>query len=570
MDDEEYVERVLRLTRRRTVVVPRARCAEFDDVLDLPDLVDLLLRSHRGVAVHAARYRAAYAALGYLARERPQLQVVISTSGDLVESEEPIVYYARRPLRPNDAIVTVLRWNRDDAVEYALGAFPRRAQSTLERLMNAPDLRRVEEAPDLWRAVVLLFARHPELTRVADAYRLLIAHGDERYVLRTAVEAVRDADALVADPERLAEWWPLDVLQEAALSPALVSAARQALADADAERDAMAASVLHLAGVDWRPDGRRPYSLGGAHLHGVAWPELELYRLSLQDADLSRAELTGVQLRRLDAGRATLREATLRGASLVAARMGDVALHGADLTGASLRGAWLERADLGNATLDDADLEGASLSSADLRGASCRRTSFALATMIGVGLAGADFEDACFDDADLSVADLRGARWDGATFRDAKCMHARLDELDLLAPKMAGIDLTQAHLTGARLPGADLSGARLTGAGLAHASLAGADLRGADFSQARFHLGSSRSGKVESTIASEGTRTGFYTDESTEQHFQPPELIRKADLRRADLRGATVHGCDFYLVDLRGAHYEAEQAAHFRACGAIL
>ena len=41
-------------------------------------------------------------------------------------------------------------------------------------------------------------------------------------------------------------------------------------------------------------------------------------------------------------------------------------------------------------------------------------------------------------------------------------------------------------------------------------------------------------------------------------------------LRGADLRGATIDGVDFYLVDLRDAHYDDEQAAHFRACGALL
>ena len=83
-------------------------------------------------------------------------------------------------------------------------------------------------------------------------------------------------------------------------------------------------------------------------------------------------------------------------------------------------------------------------------------------------------------------------------------------------------------------------------------------------------MGSSRSGLVDSTIASEGSRTGFYTDEYTEQDFKSPEEIRKANLCGADLRDALIDGVDFYLVDLRGARYDASQAAHFRQCGAIL
>ena len=33
---------------------------------------------------------------------------------------------------------------------------------------------------------------------------------------------------------------------------------------------------------------------------------------------------------------------------------------------------------------------------------------------------------------------------------------------------------------------------------------------------------------------------------------------------------AQINGVDFYLVDLRGARYTAEQEAQFRRCGAIL
>ena len=77
--------------------------------------------------------------------------------------------------------------------------------------------------------------------------------------------------------------------------------------------------------------------------------------------------------------------------------------------------------------------------------------------------------------------------------------------------------------------------------------------RGADLRGASFHMGSSRSGLVDSTIASLGTRTGFYTDDYNEQDFKSPEEIRKANLRGADLRGAKIDGVDFYLVDLRDA-----------------
>src|SRR5262249_62339791 len=133
-----------------------------------------------------------------------------------------------------------------------------------------------------------------------------------------------------------------------------------------------------------------------------------------------------------------------------------------------------------------------------------------------------------------------------------------------------GGDLAGGLLTDSTAGGASFRWARLVNAGLAGVEWEGAALRGADFSGASFHLGSTRSGLVGSTIACEGSRTGFYTDDSEEQHFKAPEEIRKANLCRADLRGANVVACDWYLVDLRGAVYDDAQADHFRRCRAIL
>ncbi|HEU4419063.1 MAG TPA: pentapeptide repeat-containing protein, partial [Planctomycetota bacterium] len=78
------------------------------------------------------------------------------------------------------------------------------------------------------------------------------------------------------------------------------------------------------------------------------------------------------------------------------------------------------------------------------------------------------------------------------------------------------------------------------------------------------------SGLVDSTIPGEGSRTGFYTDESLDDHFRAPEEVRKANLRRCDLRGAIVEGTDFYLVDVRGARLEPEQREWLKRCRAIV
>jgi uncharacterized protein YjbI with pentapeptide repeats len=148
--------------------------------------------------------------------------------------------------------------------------------------------------------------------------------------------------------------------------------------------------------------------------------------------------------------------------------------------------------------------------------------------------------------------------------------HCDLEGLDLPGANFQRADLHGAYLTGSRMAGACFRDAVLSETGLADVDWEGADLRGADLRGATFHLGSSRSGLVFSPIACEGSRTGFYTDDYEEQHFQPPEQIRKANLCGADLRGARTDEVDFYLVDLRGASYDDEQGLHFRRCRAIL
>jgi uncharacterized protein YjbI with pentapeptide repeats len=160
--------------------------------------------------------------------------------------------------------------------------------------------------------------------------------------------------------------------------------------------------------------------------------------------------------------------------------------------------------------------------------------------------------------------------WTGARFTRANLGGCDLEGLTLPAADFEGAWLRGALLTGTSMPSANFSFADLRETGLADVDWEGADLNGADLRDCSFHLGSTRSGLVGSPIACEGSRTGFYTDDYDEQTFKAPEEIRKANLCGADLRGANLEGVDFYLVDLRGARYEAEQERHLRRCGAIL
>jgi uncharacterized protein YjbI with pentapeptide repeats len=195
-------------------------------------------------------------------------------------------------------------------------------------------------------------------------------------------------------------------------------------------------------------------------------------------------------------------------------------------------------------------------------------------------LRGGLFRDAEIDESDFTAAKLDGAnlaglklsscRWHGASFAKADLSDCDLENVDFGPAEFRGTNLTRALLTATTMRHAVLDEACLRETGLGDVDWEYCSLRGADLTGATFHMGSTRSGLVGSPIASEGTRTGFYTDDYDDKSFKDPKEIRKAALCGADLRGTIIDKVDFYLVDLRGAVYDKGQADHFRRCGAIL
>ena len=158
----------------------------------------------------------------------------------------------------------------------------------------------------------------------------------------------------------------------------------------------------------------------------------------------------------------------------------------------------------------------------------------------------------------------------GACLERAILRAAQLEDILVVHARLKGANLSSAHLTGSALPAADLRGADLRGAELAEINWEEADLRGANLADASFHMGSSRSGLVDSPYACEGSKTGFYTDDFEDLSFKRPEEIRKANLVNADLRDVRAERVDFYLVDLRGAKMDADLREQARESGAIL
>jgi uncharacterized protein YjbI with pentapeptide repeats len=528
---------------------------------------------------------------------------------------------------PRQLIIKLAPWSRDELIEYLLATHPKECASVLARLTRA-DLQQFGGVPELWRvtldelagddslggpvdAVVSYIHRCVTNPRVYEQLESNCLEGELRSNARAPQDArpqgsffafAGEPGALPKDVLRLLRHvvvrrslaalalvaqlktgdWKCDFLT-ARLSRDLVVAAGarikncpEAIAELRAatlsdETEPMAASLLHAADPGWVPAARKwPHFLDDSYLDGVHWPGIQLPKARLLRADLTQANLQEANLDHADATAAILILARLSSASLNNFWASNSDLNGADLSSVRAARAIFREADLGQVNFNDAILKDATFREADLRQASLRgaeltRAGFQRAVLGETDFSGANLNEADFSDCDLRTCCLAGASLHGASLQKSNLEGMCLDGLDFSTAQLEG-----ALLTGSSMVGGYLTGACLRGAGLADIDWPGVCLRGADLRQATFHMGSSRSGLVDSTIASEGSRTGFYTDEYTEQDFKSPEEIRKANLCGADLRYALIDGVDFYLVDLRGARYDSMQEAHFRQCGAIL
>jgi uncharacterized protein YjbI with pentapeptide repeats len=526
-------------------------------------------------------------------------------------------------------------WGRDEWIEYLLVAHKSHCNSVMGRLLAAKDARVLEGSPCLWRLVIDELAANESIASTTEALRRVVerlyAASDvssairrfalvaaapleneldretramaqltiERHLIRLlALEPVRTilaASALVSQLagdglSHLRRALPYPLVREASLAveafPSLQQKLRGLLWVDHAPVTSlhpMAASLLHAAGVGWRParnataivckalEGFLPLpNLNSAYLQDVEWPGSDLRGAQLAGAKLNRANLENADLERANIAGADLSGARLAGASLVWLIGGFADFARADLSFVRAPHAVLSRSNL-----QEANLEGANLAEASLGGAILAGARFVRANLFGVQLTdcditGADFTQANLQASSLNALDLTRACFEFAIFAKARLRKCNLEGMELPGADFEAADLRGAYLTGSIMPKANFQNADLRGAGLADVEWEGVDLRGADLREASFHLGSTRSGLVGSPYPSHGTRTGFYTDDYNEQDFKSPEEIRKANVRGADLRGAKIEGVDFYLVDVRDAQYDPQQEAHLRRCGAIL
>jgi uncharacterized protein YjbI with pentapeptide repeats len=323
-----------------------------------------------------------------------------------------------------------------------------------------------------------------------------------------------------------------------------------------------------------RDPGYRPLR----ELHGDlrnAWlPEIVLRDEHIR-ARLQHANLVGADLRR-----AHFERCDLSGANLSRAKTTEAIFE--HLQAPLLHATALDAADSSwqKASLPHANFHQAELTRADFRGANLSNSNFSFACLRAADLTLANLSKASLTQCILHDASLQKARLAGIDMREAYCNGLQLQRAILVGCNLAGLEVALLSASETRFFRSDLSAttwiasdlrrASFADCGLADVNWEGADLRGADFRHATFHPGNSRSGLLDSPIASEGSRTGYYTDESLEDSFQAPKSVRKANLRNCDLRGATIVGVDFYLVDLRGAVLDPAQREWLARCRAIL
>jgi uncharacterized protein YjbI with pentapeptide repeats len=500
-------------------------------------------------------------------------------------------------------------WTRDDVIEYLLAVHREQCASVLRRF-RPNDLALVSGLPELCRVICDELARDDSIVDATAALRRFLGLRMDVEQLADRVRAACLASAALG--HRLVHgYWSTELLSILRHRPVQLILAAEELAglltgkrkpkflpgrfprdlvvrvaenikgdqravealqrilNSSRGYEPMATSILHFAGAPPSSLGRKPM-LRGAYLDGIVWPEANLARANLREVDLRDADL-----RRADLSGAVLDDALLARAQLSGAILARMSACRADLSNADLSAVRAERAlfdsaELMGVAMRDAALNSASFSGTNLEEANLSNSDLSGATLTSAKIAGANLSKSRLDGANLVGLRLRDAELSGASFTSAD-----LSECDLEDVELSGADLSRAKLNGAWLSGsvmreANFTCADLRGTGLAEIDWEGATLCKADLRGATFHMGGSRSGLVGSPIASEGTRTGFYTDEFEEQHFKSPEEIRKANLCGVDLRGALIDGVDFYLVDLRGAKVDAKQEAHLRRSGAIL
>ncbi|MDB5342532.1 MAG: pentapeptide repeat protein [Schlesneria sp.] len=527
----------------------------------------------------------------------------------------------------NSSVGRILRcemagWGQDELIEYLLAMHRDRCASVMRRLHHDPRTASLKGNPNLWSQVLELFAedeglldlkaalvrviekQFPDIEYRQQLQRLCFqAAIDEKLPgimeltnqLSTEQEKLFHIPAIVSIFATAGGWrelqdieghacqkmWPRQLIEEVAPhvrgSVAIQDKLRSRLTSRTRLAHPLAVSFLHAAGQSWHDLPTRffnlfptSFNLEEAILDGGDCSEMRLMRSKMNYGSFSDVRFSSADLHRVTASHARFNRAHFRNAKLSRFDATGGSFIGADLTNARGSRVVMDKTDLSGADLSHAQFMKASFRDSRLHGTKFCHAELVKCNFIGADLKGADFTGANLEGACMWNADLRVADFSRASFQRAQLSQCKFEGMELPDADFYAAVLNCALLTESTMPRANFSAADLKGAKLAHIEWEFANLQGADLTGATFHMGSTRSGLVGSSIPMYGSRTGFYTDEYHEQDFRAPEEIRKANLRGADLRGAVIHGVDFYLVDLRDALFDPEQEDQLRRTGAIL
>ena len=513
-------------------------------------------------------------------------------------------------------ILHMAPWSRDDVIELLLQCARESCGSVMQRLSDDDSWNLLEGSPTLWSIVIAKMVADPTLQgadsilgqyaneRLPDGYRFdnmqleyisecsagkesLRVHGTRRrfdldhdlekltrhkpiadYFLARHVARELQSDAKVLGWITGNRSPGLRTRLARIIDQKAIKNLERALKTKKYEfHHATVVRLLLDVDPDWRP--QRPLrNLVCADLRKARWPGVDLRKSELEQAELIGADLRGARL-------SEVRSTRLDEANLSHGRMFRFRAHRSVFDRARLDYANMGRAMFHQCSHEDTSFVISNLQCAGFDGCRLIGADFTRANLSNSTFMACTIQHTCFRGANLQGIllrrmDLRTAVFQDANLEGANLLSANMEYIDLDRGRLSGANLTNAQLTGSKLPDVDFSHANLSGAKLAEVDWENANLQSANLCGAIFHMGSSRSGMVSSTIASEGTRTGFYTDDSNEQHFKSPEEIRKANLRGADLRGANLDLVDFYLVDLRDSRYDMKYHDHLVRCGAIL
>jgi uncharacterized protein YjbI with pentapeptide repeats len=497
-------------------------------------------------------------------------------------------------------------WRQDEIIEYLLANHPDKCKSVMQRL-TVQSFAFANGSPIVWSFILDSMAENEAIIdHEAIVVECVKQHVNDRKLNRFTerlidsdeftieVESSSDKATKFLNCEDVAYHFAAERLVELLLQnrrelprkqlhPRLITKVAQAAKDNDAlysiiersiqsgQNSANAAMILLQANPAWTPLHRKSmFMLMDCNIPNVKWSRIEIFGGLFRRTNMNAACLSDGLFRTMDFDHFSLNDSSLTNCEFKVLTMMDSAL-----VKARIEKTTFIVCQTGGSSFDESKID-----QSLFHNVSFRKNSFCNAQLSKV-----EFLECMFENCDFTNTELTRCAFANTTLNMANLRDATLIECDFSHSKLDQVDLEYMHLTGSKFISTKFDGGDLTGSiangvsfysaslkdtGLADIRWENCNLRDADLRGASFYLGSTRCGLVGSPYPSHGTRTGFYTDDTTKLDYQPPEEIRKACLVGCDLRGANLDNVDFYLVDLRDARFDQKYHQQIIGSGGIL